>query len=532
MKKLTIEQKAQAYDRAIIEFKPIYDLAKEQGRTIDVEEFERIFPELKESEESKDERIRKTISDILLIDSDEIREVLNTNNVLIQDIDTWLEKQGNISPTEDELEALRIAAYEPTKNWNEKLQSLYEKLTHCEQGEQKEDATCVAEIIDRLSEKEQEILFKELNMQKEHNKFIESIQIGDQVTRNQDGMLVNLSQLKRVAKPSEKQGEKKPTDKVKPKFHEGDWIVIDRPCQIISINDNGDYIVQYCDDENTHILSKKFCESYFHIWTIRDTKDGDVLATSDYILIFEKLLPKDGGVSYCHYDFGSSTPQFDFNKDDNWYFGKEAKVYPATKEQRGLLFQKMREVGYEWDAEKKELEKIEQKPVDKIQLGKKYRCIASPRYSTFMTGKIYKPEDEFLCSLMNFCSDCFEPIEEGEQKHTEWSEEDNLQLQAAIDICKSSGHIITSNWLKSLKYRVQPKQEWSEGDKKKITYLDDLVGYQSCMSKDEKKEFHDWFKSIKNRYTWKPSEEQLKQLGKYCPDNTALTSLYEYLKQL
>ena len=54
----------------------------------------------------------------------------------------------------------------------------------------------------------------------------------------------------------------------------------------------------------------------------------------------------------------------------------------------------------------------EQKPIDKIQLGKKYKCIASPRYSTFMKGQIYKPEDKFLCSLMNFCSDCFEPIED------------------------------------------------------------------------------------------------------------------------
>ena len=48
-----------------------------------------------------------------------------------------------------------------------------------------------------------------LEKQGEHAKFRESIQVGDQVTRNQDGMLVNLSQLKRVAKPSE-QGELKP----------------------------------------------------------------------------------------------------------------------------------------------------------------------------------------------------------------------------------------------------------------------------------------------------------------------------------
>lgn len=40
--------------------------------------------------------------------------------------------------------------------------------------------------------------------QGQHDKFINNIQIGDKVTRNQDGVLVNLSQLKRVAKPSEK----------------------------------------------------------------------------------------------------------------------------------------------------------------------------------------------------------------------------------------------------------------------------------------------------------------------------------------
>ena len=33
---------------------------------------------------------------------------------------------------------------------------------------------------------------------------------------------------------------------------------------------------------------------------------------------------------------------------------------PVTKEQRDLLFQKMNEAGYEWDAENKELKKIEQ----------------------------------------------------------------------------------------------------------------------------------------------------------------------------
>ena len=94
-----------------------------------------------------------------------------------------------------------------------------------------------------------------LEKQGEHANFRNKIQIGDKVTRNEDGVLINLSQLKRVAKPAnkkqkdiledvildsnedglvaetirckkEKQGEQKPADKVEPKFKVGDWVVI------------------------------------------------------------------------------------------------------------------------------------------------------------------------------------------------------------------------------------------------------------------------------------------------------------------
>ena len=63
-----------------------------------------------------------------------------------------------------------------------------------------------------------------LEKQGEHANFRNKIQIGDKVTRNEDGILVNLSQLNRVAK---KQGEQKGADKVEPKFKVGDWIVND-----------------------------------------------------------------------------------------------------------------------------------------------------------------------------------------------------------------------------------------------------------------------------------------------------------------
>ena len=42
-----------------------------------------------------------------------------------------------------------------------------------------------------------------LEKQGEHSNFLSKIQVGDKVTRNEDGVLVNLSQLKRIAKPAE-----------------------------------------------------------------------------------------------------------------------------------------------------------------------------------------------------------------------------------------------------------------------------------------------------------------------------------------
>ena len=46
-----------------------------------------------------------------------------------------------------------------------------------------------------------------LEKQAKHANFFSKIQVGDKVTRNEDGMLVNLSQLNRIAKTVENQGE-------------------------------------------------------------------------------------------------------------------------------------------------------------------------------------------------------------------------------------------------------------------------------------------------------------------------------------
>lgn len=167
--------------------------------------------------------------------------------------------------------------------------------------------------------------------------------------------------------------EQKSADKIEPKFHKGDWITIDKPCQIININDNGNYIVQYCDDEKTHELSKNFCESYFHIWAINDAKDGDVLALSwledknlwEKIIIFKKYHSEGIKGLYsipCVEGYGKTfkNGKMAFTDEEVPYYSKTwtCNLHPATKEQRGLLFQKIKETGYKWNTETNTFEKL------------------------------------------------------------------------------------------------------------------------------------------------------------------------------
>lgn len=196
---------------------------------------------------------------------------------------------------------------------------------------------------------------------------------------------------------------------------------------------------------------------------------------------------------------------------------------------------------------KHELEKHgEQKPVDKIQLGKKYKCIASPRYTTFVKGSIHKPDDKFLCSLMNFCSDCFVPIEDGEQKpildvEIPFGAKDSELEEVSYDIPKGYHAEIEDNKV-VIKKGEQKSAEWSEEDEnllklslENLTELKDRFGEEygkvgDCIVLLE---------SLKGRYAFKPSKEQLNGLkeaieflGCTKTRREQLQSLYEQLKKL
>lgn len=157
-----------------------------------------------------------------------------------------------------------------------------------------------------------------------------------------------------------KQG-KKSTDKNKPRFNVGDWVV----------NKFGDsWYIDSLDKKNYQVSDGKGNYNYFpiskqdemHLWTIQDAKGGDVISFySEYkgnkmvqIGIIEKYVGKYGGCSNTFKIYVG------VNWDNNLQIGKYmgcSVIHPATKEQRDTFMKVMNDAGYEWDTEKKELKK-------------------------------------------------------------------------------------------------------------------------------------------------------------------------------
>lgn len=154
----------------------------------------------------------------------------------------------------------------------------------------------------------------------------------------------------------EKEGQK-PTYKSEPNFKVGDWIVTDKNniTQIKAVN-NGYYTI-----DNGMDFNMSYVDKCWRLWTIQDAKDGDVLWHSDSasngIFIFKEIRYDGKVLCYCDYD---SEDYFCLGEHHTCCWANAKILHPATKEQRDLLFQKMKEAGLEWDADKKKLKKLTQ----------------------------------------------------------------------------------------------------------------------------------------------------------------------------
>ena len=341
----------------------------------------------------------------------------------------------------------------------------------------------------------------------------------------------------------ENQSEQKPADKVKPKFEVGDWvraISSGNVFKILSVND-GLYRVLCYDgvEANYPIIDVDYD---LVPWTIEDAKDGDVLALNNEYFLFKekKNSTTECYISHCFIDSAKT-----FRENGEFLpIERGNKVCPTTKEQYDLLFSKMKEAGYEWDFEKKELKKIEQSCYHNDGL---YYAIDILE-KTFGKVEGYQSDDgkmehQIAIETVNALY---------HKKSVEWSEEDELYLRKAIECAFGNGYLSVSNWLKSLKdrFQLQPKQEWSEEDEEMFDEVCSSIKYAekhriTCPEKLAKLQL-DWLKSIKDKVQPQPkqewSEEDEKRINsiissiKYCseqyPDKKEYDRDIDWIKSL
>lgn len=148
----------------------------------------------------------------------------------------------------------------------------------------------------------------------------------------------------------EKQGEssntetinKKHTDKIEPKFKVGDWVVF--------VKSESTYQVEKIENYKytlKHIFGSSFClsfsdENLIREWTIKDAKDGDILTCDEDIFLFKSYSALQDSISLsCWYN--GQTNNFFNDKAIYVSLNKRNKICPATKEQRDILYQKIKE---------------------------------------------------------------------------------------------------------------------------------------------------------------------------------------------
>ena len=250
--------------------------------------------------------------------------------------------------------------------------------------------------------------------------------------------------------------------KAEPKFKVGDWIIYeDNIWKICNISLKTYYELLKINNE-VSIRHFEGVDKTAHLWTIQDAKDGDVLMANAPFIFNGNL---EGGIGCPGAHCGINTlGKFQIPKDKKHWTGHITT--PATKEQCDLLFQKMHEAGYEWDSEKKELKKIEQRSTDKIEpifnVGDKIQY--SKDCGTIMTIEKIENGEYIFGNNMGHTT-----IENGNkwylvnhvEQNTAWNEGDENRINRLIayfedkESFTAEDDIVYANWLKSLRPQKQ-----------------------------------------------------------------------------
>ena len=450
------------------------------------ENLEYIFPELKESENEWIEKIKKDM--ISYLNNRQIKSIAESSAT--ETWIAWLEKRNSVKFNDENDGRIRKAisqCVEDMRGQFEKLYNVHHKDAIAwleKQGQSKPTIPykAIRGGIAHFGITQYQIdnwLKKYVDVEGEgQSTFEQCKQEGDRIVENPDGTHFNLSQLERAAK-------------VEPKFHKDDWITDGQlTCKVLSVMSKAYELHLYNDDYCHFRADVRSVDKHYHLWTIQEAKDGDVLAGSYGTFIF--MSKSDG---YC--GVLSNNTFIRSTGNNEWTEG----LHPATKEQHDALMKAMIAFGYEWNAEKKELKGIEQQPSQ--------WNISDYRTWQYIVSDVLTKHDGIGQYLDDgFCKKIAKYMQENWSKKlslgqiSAWTEEDERIYQSIIDDTVQENQLDNKqiNWIESFKDRVRPKQEWTEEDERAIGIIKIALTHPYNMDGKYDREFaYDWLKSLKQR---------------------------------
>ena len=265
------------------------------------------------------------------------------------------------------------------------------------------------------------------------------------------------------------------TEKVQlPKFKVGDWVVYECGEETATLQIARIVGKTYVFSDGTTLSVAD--EDTLRLWDInKDAKGGDVLyAKSSYFKEYLFMFSSFTGDNVISTHFGYDVFHGTFDKKLTRFGRKEdfISVTPATKGQRDLLFQKMKETGYEWDAEKKKLKKI-----------------VAPIFHIGDVIVEIKPNGYGQPVRVKY-------VDVGEGSY--YCKSDDGKRFLSFPIISQDEYEL-----------VKQVSVWSEEDEAKIVKLKSFIAQCKGFNKENRNKAFDLIDSIKPRHTWKPCEQDI-----------------------
>lgn len=227
----------------------------------------------------------------------------------------------------------------------------------------------------------------------------------------------------------------------------------------------GDYAISHCDSDKTYNgleVHKMLCDAY--IAGNNDTLEDDDERIKNSLINLIKMSNEVGGLALHKWEADEMLAWLEKQGSKDKFIEKEA--------------------GYEWDADTKELKKIEQSELTEFE--------------------------EAVKDMMDDYKDAI-----------------GAYGATTEEVKEHAAYMLSL---------IRQKPAWSEEDEEHIdSLLKRLDGL--CRNKFERTRFaisedRDWLKSLRPQNRWKPSDEQMMALLYHCSNGSVLSSLYNDLKKL